>query len=214
MNKLKASLLALPFVVSIPEVKTQNHTSVFAAIANSQPISSEHSVLPITWGEIKVSKKNESALLQWTSLDEFNADIFIIEHSTDGKIWTIAGKRLAAGNSRTEKYYQFVHDQPVAGNNYYRLQQIDKDGERQYSKVLRFRWQATAKIGIYPNPARGGKILVTVPMPCTLQIFNNVGILVKQESLSAGANAVDISMLKKGLHRMKAGEEATSVLID
>ena len=43
---------------------------------------------------------------------------------------------MAAGNSSTVKNYNAYDAQPVKGINFYRIKQVDKDGNFKYSKTV------------------------------------------------------------------------------
>jgi hypothetical protein len=65
--------------------------------------------------------------LNWATTEETNSDYFGIEHSLNAKNWRSIGKVTALGESKKLKDYQFKHNQPVSGVNYYRLKMVDKD---------------------------------------------------------------------------------------
>lgn len=211
MKKLKASLLAISFLVSARDTPVQAAGPVSMGYSFRSSILS--AVLPIIWGEIKIIKQADGALVQWSSLDEFNADIFIVQHSTNAREWLTVGKRSAMGNSRVERYYQFRHEKPVTGNNYYRLLQLDKDGQLQYSDVLMVKWQnGSDSFIVYPNPTTNGVVRVTTKKDGLLQVFDYNGILVKTVSLHPGHNVVNLSSMPKGIYRLKLGEQITTLM--
>lgn len=170
--------------------------------------------LPVAWGSITAVKEQNHALIKWTTHTEENTAFYLVQHSTNGSDWTTVGKVVAAGNINVTKSYQYLHAQPSKGTNYYRLLQQDADNRQEYSKVVTLQWNAeNENILVYPNPATGGKLQVSVAQAGTLQVFNNTGILVKQVTVKAGVNAVDVSMLPKGVYRLKAWETSASLLI-
>ena len=61
------------------------------------------------------------------------------------------------GNSSTKLSYFYYDAKPLAGNNYYRLKQTDKDGRFSYSAVVLLKGNIANILtisSIYPNPAR------------------------------------------------------------
>jgi hypothetical protein len=60
----------------------------------------------------------------------------------------------AAGNSNTLKTYTFSHNISGAGYVYYRLRQVDEDGQSTLSNIVRFRLGSgkEAAFDLYPNP--------------------------------------------------------------
>jgi len=75
-------------------------------------------------------KLNEKSILKWETVSETNNDYFILEHSTNGLEWHLIGNINGAGTSNSRLKYEFIHDRPSAGNNYYKLTSIDFDGKK------------------------------------------------------------------------------------
>ena len=72
---------------------------------------------------------NDINVLKWTTASENNSDLFEIEWSTDGEQWRLIGDVKAAGNSTESIDYYFTHEDYQNGFNYYRLVQVDYNGE-------------------------------------------------------------------------------------
>jgi len=97
---------------------------------------------------------NEEVSLDWQTASELNNDHFIVEHSTDGKDYTPVAHIKGKGTTSERQTYQFRHDEPFFGENYYRLKQVDFDGQFEYSKiVIAVIKMEETKINVYPNPA-------------------------------------------------------------
>lgn len=81
--------------------------------------------------------KNEknSVLLEWSTSSEENNETFQIERSFDGIHWERIGSVLGAGTTSIMHYYSFVDEEPLDGISYYRLKQIDFDGDYSYSSI-------------------------------------------------------------------------------
>ena len=74
--------------------------------------------------------------LNWITASEIDNASFEVQKSHDGVNFTACGSVLGAGNSNTTQYYSFVDAAPFYGNTYYRLRQIDFDGDHEYSNVV------------------------------------------------------------------------------
>jgi hypothetical protein len=79
---------------------------------------------------------DQKVLLSWATLVENNSGHFNILRSTDGKSFDVIGKLFAQGISHTITNYSFEDGSTVNGLAYYQLEQIDRNGERQYSKQI------------------------------------------------------------------------------
>jgi uncharacterized repeat protein (TIGR01451 family) len=140
-----------------PEVKNvaQFFNANDSAQGNSTAITYiKNATLPVVWGNFTAVKQGNSALLNWSTLQEINTSKFVVERSTDGLNFSAIGTVNAAGNSSAKSNYSFIDGAPLSGTDYYRLQQVDKDGNFVYSVVRTLTFDATASIIIAPNPAK------------------------------------------------------------
>ncbi len=107
-----------------------------------------------------VSKYHDKFVtLSWETASEINNERFEIERSLDEKIWEKIGEVYGNGNSNTIKYYTF-NDRSIPTMVkviFYRLKQVDYDGEFEYSPVVVEDFNGSRFINggftLYPNPA-------------------------------------------------------------
>ena len=104
-------------------------------------------------------------LLEWATASEFNASHFEIEHSPDGLNFSKIGEVPATGGAVLTEY-SFIDPQPANGINYYRLRQVDFDGQFSYSEVVAIEVdKLVATTRIFPNPvAQGGILHIDSPL--------------------------------------------------
>ena len=90
--------------------------------------------------------KNEGAsnLLQWSTAAETINDYFLMERSSDNKNFENIGKVNGSGTSVEHHDYFFTDQQPCRHESYYRLKQVDYNGNFNYSKTIKIE---TADIG-------------------------------------------------------------------
>ena len=118
------------------------------------------SILPVTILDFKVAKLENSNMLEWSTATEINNSGFAIERGADGIGFTKIADVLTKaeyGNSSTKLSYFYYDAKPLAGNNYYRLKQTDKDGRFSYSVVVLLKGNIANILtisSIYPNPVR------------------------------------------------------------
>ena len=149
---------------------------------------------------------NESHL-QWQTANEINTLEFIIQHSVDGISFTNIGNTPAAGNSSSVLNYSFVDMHPVTGNNYYRLQMIDKDGQVAYSNIVLVKFVNLAPgISIYPNPA-SGYVVIEHPLSTVtaqIKVIDMLGRIVLKSEVGGGSTKtkIDISRLSGGSYHV------------
>ncbi len=110
--------------------------------------------LPVEFTSFNGTAQGRNVRLDWATASETNNSYFSIEHSTDGIDFRSVGSVRGNGTTVNPQYYEFLHDQAIIGNNFYRLKQVDFDGTYQYSKVITvsFNKQVGHKLKVYPNP--------------------------------------------------------------
>ncbi|GAB3915805.1 hypothetical protein GCM10028804_01080 [Larkinella terrae] len=113
-------------------------------------------VLPVELANFRAKPIGSVVQLAWETTSEHNANYFTVEHSLDVMNFTPIGRVKAAGNATRRQSYAFVDDQSHRMTNYYRLQQVDTDGSKRYSKIIAARPDhLLPALTTYPNPSDG-----------------------------------------------------------
>ncbi|MBS1686671.1 MAG: T9SS type A sorting domain-containing protein [Bacteroidetes bacterium] len=122
--------------------------------------------LPVKLEYFTAEKKDErSATVRWATASEINNDHFEVERSADAQEWTKIGTVKGAGNSNDHLDYSLDDNDPLPGINYYRLKQVDYDGQYEYSDIAEVEFSgeegmhSATVMTIYPNPLPAGKPL-------------------------------------------------------
>jgi hypothetical protein len=156
---------------------------------------------------------NQYILLTWSTDSEQNNDHFEVERSSDLLHFQTVGNVVGAGNSNTQKDYSIQDNSPRDGINYYRLKQVDFDGNYAYSKTIMVRFGNHSDPLIFPNPASTYITLVQGQEQITdVVIYDVTGKLVKQVKNTSGNASFVISLtdLNTGVYvvRMKAASSS------
>ncbi len=177
------------------------------SITNVVPFSAT-SVVPLVWAYIKAQLINNKTLVSWATEQEINTSKFEIEHSTDALNFIKIGDTAAAGYSSTVKHYAYIHLQPKTGFNYYRIKQIDKDGNYKYSVIVTvLKREGLQQTIIAPNPVKD--ILHVVETKdifiSSTEIYSAAGSLVlrKQFNTNAQVFSLPVSQLASGSYVLK-----------
>lgn len=112
-------------------------------------------VLSVSLVTFDAVKTGETSTLTWQTANEQNSESFIIERSSNGRVWESIGNVAAAGNSRTMLAYKFIDHNPLSGLNFYRLKVMEIGGKYNYSNIkdLMFDGRTLPTItNILPNP--------------------------------------------------------------
>ena len=72
--------------------------------------------------------------LSWTSKNEPEDCIYIVERSSDGAKFESVGVKEGIG-ADIELYYSWIDSKPPAGFGYYRVKKITKEGQQMFSTV-------------------------------------------------------------------------------
>ena len=96
-------------------------------------ISTSVSLVDCQTTEVELSRFNGEAaengnLLNWNTASETDAKVFIIEYSSNGVDFVEVGNQMAVGNSNVSQSYSFLHKMTESGVHYYRLKEVDVEG--------------------------------------------------------------------------------------
>ncbi len=108
------------------------------------------SILPVFLLSFTAIKQQQSVLLNWQTANEINNDYFSVERSRDSRTFNEINKIYA----EQKQSYTTTDNQPLQGNNYYRLKQVDKDGKFTYSKIVVIVFDDEMKVTVHPNPSK------------------------------------------------------------
>jgi hypothetical protein len=93
------------------------------------PINLDPTVLPITLTNFTGETKQYGIKLNWATSTEINNQYFEILRAGDDANFVIIDKLNGANNSSESRNYTYTDDNPLKGNNYYKLKQVDFDGK-------------------------------------------------------------------------------------
>jgi hypothetical protein len=115
--------------------------------------SFDFTLLPIELTEWEAVNRGTYVHLSWITASETNNQLFNIQRSANGKDWTIINTTIGAGNSSNNIFYNEIDENPLSGISYYRLQQVDYNGQFSYSSIVAVgtNTYSDTKIKIYSN---------------------------------------------------------------
>lgn len=161
-----------------------------------------NSILPVTGLELTVQPAGKQVAVKWTTLTEINCERFDVLHSVDGVTFQRIGSVRGARSTDIKQYYQFMHDAPVAGNNFYRLQQFDIDGNFKYSAVRQISMSTVSTIAVAPNPARSF-ITVDGANGSNIQVFSLSGALMHSSKINTDNYKLNTANYSKGTYLIR-----------
>jgi Secretion system C-terminal sorting domain len=157
----------------------------FTAIATPCSIT-----LPLQWSYIKSTAKNNTNLIEWAVEQDINNANFIVEKSTDGRVFNAIGN--VAKN--ITNIYNYVDANTTPGTGYYRIKQIDLDGHFSYSAITKvYNSGKESNITLLQNPVEEfASIKINAKKGAyTLQIYNAVGSKIITEKIIMQAESLE-----------------------
>lgn len=91
--------------------------------------------LPVEFADFSLLRKSNGVLISFKTASENNNAWFIIEKSSDGKLFHPLTKIYSSGNFTAVKNYSFFDREVNTGLFYYRIRQVDFSGEFTYSPI-------------------------------------------------------------------------------
>ncbi len=143
---------------------------------------------------------DDKAVLNWTTSREDKNVKFLIERSTDGSNFVVAGTVNGHNNSgNTSNYYSFTDPVNVSGKVYYRVVMVDQDVKKKYTRVIQLNKQVAISFGfvnvINPfNQSLDFDITSPADTKAEAEILDMFGKVVKKTSylVHKGTNTLSI----------------------
>ena len=116
---------------------------------------------PVTFISVNASLAGGTTKVSWVVGNPVNVKGYVVERSTDGKTFYPIGSELSPTASDD---YSAFDESPAAGINYYRIEEIDINGNASYSSivVVNAGSNADAKLLVTPNPVVNKQVNVQV----------------------------------------------------
>jgi outer membrane protein assembly factor BamB len=173
------SLAVLPDVRgnAVPEVVAASNDNLVRVLeGNAQ-------VLEVELTSFQAQQTADGVLLTWQTASETRNLGFEVQWSPDGRTFAALAFISGHGTTTISQNYQFLH-RDIKAKAYYRLQQLDADGQIHFSPILAVAGSQPFGFslnGNYPNPFNSGTFIsYTLPEVGTVHItlFNNRGEIV------------------------------------
>ena len=200
-------------------------TRIYYAFAEDTPSGFPSSITPpvtspVTLTSFKAVSSDGAIDVSWQTSAEANSSHFIVERSlsASGNFQDL-GRVNAAGNSTTTRQYLFRDYDGVSLNTpnlYYRLRQVDLNGQETYSNVISVSLRPPVVVfELYPNPASSTeqvrmKVPGQVGAKYQVAVYNQQGKEVSRQTVSGARASMSAGSLTPGLYQVtlldKAGQ--------
>jgi hypothetical protein len=183
------------------------YTGTFSPFA----ISDESTPLPVTMSFFNLTCVEEDVEVIWQTTSEHNSDYFQLETSLDGVNWEIEEMLPAAGFSQEILNYSAVDQDAARKQKYYRLKQVDLNGEfEMYGPLKADCAVESSDVSLYPNPCESQ---VTVSVASQISTKLNYTLISpegkvlenKQMEIQSGMTVytLDVSDFQSGMYLLQ-----------
>ena len=99
--------------------------------------------LPVEWGFVEATGKENGILVTWGTLTEINNEKFIVEKSSGSELndFSALAEIASMGSQRGFDGYSFLDKNPINGLNTYRITQIDFNGKSSHSEIVQVNYE-------------------------------------------------------------------------
>ena len=196
---------------------TKFYPTAYQTEGASQAYFTTNSALPVELTTFAAFAEENKVALNWETATEVNNYGFEIERqkATERNVnfsdWEKIGFVEGHGNSNSPKIYTYTDNTVVSGEYYYRLRQVDIDGQFEYSDIVEVAIAAPNSFELfqnYPNPFNPKtniQFSLTEPTNVSLAIYNTIGQKVAEllnQRMEAGTHNSDFdgSNLNSGIY--------------
>lgn len=170
--------------------------------------------LPVELADFYLKEDNGQAQLHWKTVSETDNDRFEIERSTNGTDFRMIGELKGQHTTAAAHYYTFTDTEAPGVTSYYRLKQVDVDGQFEYSKIIALYRNGDAAFRVGPNPLSE---YLEIKMPpntgiATVKIVNMAGMEVLRREMD-GSGRVPMPNVASGLYLLRVERGAENLFM-
>jgi hypothetical protein len=160
-----------------------------------------NSPLPVKFISFDAQTSDDGAtVLNWSTSSEINNKGFEIESSNNGKEFKTIGFVSGAGNSNSVNRYQFQVSESFG--SYYRLKQIDFDGQSNYSEIVSVKG-SDDEIKFSPNPFSDNIQISTKQEINLIEVIDMTGKVIISKNPEANQFNLNTTELLSGIYFIK-----------
>lgn len=168
-------------------------------------------VLPVELVSFTARREQRSAELTWVTASEENNAQFVVERTTDGEHYEVVDVVEGKGTTQSTSVYTITDEQTPDQLTYYRLKQIDINGNPTYYDLI-----SVEELGgdaliqrVYPNPANSVLVFTLNSLgkqSYTIQVTDQLGRTVYSETNEtdngASEHTLDVDAFENGSYLM------------
>ena len=174
----------------------------FASLPSGNGMLTVDAPLPLELANFKATPISNAIHLEWETTNESNSSHFVVERSKDSENWETISTIEAQGYSYDRMDYSVKDDQPMIGQAYYRLKQVDFDERFTYSDIVTAEFYQEQDILVYPNPVNEVlQIQFNASLTGSFEIYSLQGQLIKSKRFEDELDLeLNVATLPKGIY--------------
>ena len=134
----------------------------FDALPGSSPNGSKY---------YDVYTQGANVKIEWATASEVNNNYFVVERSKNAIHFEEVGTVQGAGNSNSIRNYELYDRKPYIGTSYYRIKQVDFNGDYFYSSVQVVYIKPKTILNVFPNPSTDNiELVLSNEEPADLEV--------------------------------------------
>lgn len=198
--QLERQMGAWTMMPTVINTATNTLTTIGQPLLTSSWTAAElGSPLPVELLSFTGERMNDrEVMLRWSTASENNNAGFQLWRMIEGEEeFTEIAWVDGAGDSQSLLDYELIDDNATTKTSYYRLKQVDNDGQFEWSAVVAVAGvMSTADVRLYPNPCSEVLSFSGLPSDAQARIVDASGRTVMEPAMQAGV--LDVSILVPG----------------
>lgn len=158
-------------------------------------------VLPLEILDFQAKRINDDqVLLEWVTVDEQYSQHFVVERSQDGVNFEDIHQEVALGLLGSGiANYEYTDKDPHRGINYYRIRQVEFDGNEEYTVIRAVNIDQSSQFVVYPNPSfRGDMLRILAPVEfgekVNIRLLDVRGMEISNREIEATSNVFEMEV--------------------
>jgi hypothetical protein len=164
--------------------------------------------LPTELLSFELFNENDNAVnLSWQTATESSSDYFAIQRSQNGVDWETIANADGAGFSNELLSYEYDDRSPLPGVNYYRLKQVDFDGEFVYSEERAVNTSEIEDVFVLPNPNNGRFQIINLKEGDRVTLLSLSGDILYNQIAVSASSLLELNDIPDGLYILQINDK-------
>ncbi|MGB4843912.1 MAG: T9SS type A sorting domain-containing protein, partial [Ferruginibacter sp.] len=159
-------------------------------------------ILPLRLLSFTAQRKNAHAELNWRTDNEVNTSHFVIEKSFTGAAYTAIGN-IPSANTAGVHDYRFTDQSPGKGIIFYRLKQVDINGNYKYSETRTVYFSDDLVIKVYPTITSSVVTIYGITKAVVYTLYDMNGRALMNGTAATGNKEINMSGYSPGVYFLK-----------